>query len=401
MVRALMAHIDLNAHNSSGKPAGRKSVVLLALLFTVVVGGGAAAAGYWFGRREPAPPASPPANPAQPAVAQAPPPAPAAAPVPAGQGGAAEAPPAQQAGATPGSAAPGAAAPAGAIATPPAAPAAAVPAAETGPRRLVVTVAGPLEESFEAALGPSQKDLAAELGQVANRLLVWNLNVSKDARKGDRLELLWSPAPPGGSGPTHSQEPVIEALRYQSQKFGKTFTAYRYQPPKAKHVRYYDAAGAELELRLVDGPIREYEQVTSLVNDGRRHKGVDFRTPVGTLVFAPFDGVIERRNWKFSANGNCLDLVNPATGRHAIFLHLDVVPKAMAVGRAVKKGEQIAESGNSGHSMAPHLHYQLEDASGKVLDPLKVHGTSRASLPAGERAAFDAARARLDAKLGG
>jgi murein DD-endopeptidase MepM/ murein hydrolase activator NlpD len=141
--------------------------------------------------------------------------------------------------------------------------------------------------------------------------------------------------------------------------------------------------------------------VTSLVKDGRRHKGVDFRAPVGTPVVAPFDGVIVRRNWKFSANGNCLDLLDPATGRHAIFLHLDVVPKAMAKGRSVKKGEAIAESGNSGHSTAPHLHYQLEDRSGKVLDPFKVHATTRVSIPAADRPAFDAERARLDARLAG
>lgn len=398
MVRALMAHIDLDSHNSSGRPGGRKSVVLIAVVLTLVVGGVAAAAGYWFGRREPAPLGQPASATAQPLAAQAAPSAAPAAPAQVGQVAQAEAPPAP----APGSPSQAALQPAtSASAAPQAAPPPAAPATETGPRRLSVTVAGPLEESIEAAVAPSQKDLAAELGQVANRLLVWNLNVAKDARKGDRLEIVWSPAPPGGSGPTHSQEPVIEALRYESQKFGKTFAAYRYQAPKAKHVRYYDAAGAEIELRLVDGPIREYEQVTSLVNDGRRHKGMDFRTPVGTPVFAPFDGVIERRNWKFSANGNCLDLVNPATGRHAIFLHLDVVPKSMAVGRAVKKGEAIAESGNSGHSMAPHLHYQLEDAAGKVLDPLKVHGTTRASLPDPERAAFDAERARLDAKLKG
>jgi murein DD-endopeptidase len=120
---------------------------------------------------------------------------------------------------------------------------------------------------------------------------------------------------------------------------------------------------------------------------------------VGTPVRATFDGTVERRNWKFSANGNCLDLLDPATGRHAIYLHLDVLPKGMQKGRAVRKGEVIAASGNSGHSTAPHLHYQLEDASGKVLDPFKVHRTTRASLPKSERAAFDAERARLDARL--
>jgi len=356
-----MARIDLDSLNSSGRRR-RKPIWPTALVLALVAGGAAAAGGSWFLWRKPAP--------ALPAAPQA--------------------------------AAPGTQPDTAPVETAPqAAPAPAAPAPEAGPRRLTVTVAGPLEEAVAAALGPDQRTLAAELTQVANRLLVWSLDVSRDARSGDRLEILWNPAPPGGSEPTRSQEPVIEALRYDSRKLGKAISAYRWQAPGAKYARYLDGTGTELEERLVGGPIREYEQVTSLVKDGRRHKGVDFRTPVGTPVLAPFDGVVERRNWNFAGNGNCLDLRDPATGRHAIFLHLDVIPKAMAAGRTVRHGEQIAESGNSGHSMAPHLHYQLEDGAGKVLDPFKVHATSRAALPAGDRAAFDAARVRLDGRLGG
>ncbi len=370
-----MALIDLEPQS----PGTRKSGRLGGLLIFLLLAGGAAGVGYWFGRRGPAP--APPAPEAAPQAA-----IPAVAPPPT-------------------SAAPGAAPPAGSPpqgpATPapvglPAAPAAPAPDA---PRRISALVAGPLEESIAAALGPGQQPLAAELTQVVNRLLVWSLQVSKDARRGDRIEILFSPAPPGGSGPTHSLEPVVEALRYTSQKFGRTFTAYRWQPPGGKYAHYWRADGTGVEERLVDGPIRDYEQITSLVRDGRRHKGVDFRTPVGTPVYATFDGVIERRNWKFSANGNCLDVVDPATGRHAIFLHLDVVPKAIQKGRQVRKGEEIAASGNSGHSTAPHLHYQLEDASGKVLDPFKVHRTTRDAIPAADRPAFDAERAKLDARL--
>jgi murein DD-endopeptidase MepM/ murein hydrolase activator NlpD len=151
----------------------------------------------------------------------------------------------------------------------------------------------------------------------------------------------------------------------------------------------------------VDSPIGEYEQVTSLLRDGRRHKGVDFKAPVGSPVLAPFDGVVERRNWNFRGNGNCLELRDPASGRRAIFLHLDVLPKETAPGRRVRKGEQIASSGNSGRSYAPHLHYQLESADGRVLDPYEVHHTTRRSIAPAQRASFDAARSRLDAALAG
>ena len=71
----------------------------------------------------------------------------------------------------------------------------------------------------------------------------------------------------------------------------------------------------------------------------------------------------------------------------------------MQKGRAVRKGEQIAVSGNSGHSFAPHLHYQIEAPGGRVLDPFTVHRTRREALPPADLPAFEAERARLDALL--
>jgi murein DD-endopeptidase MepM/ murein hydrolase activator NlpD len=194
---------------------------------------------------------------------------------------------------------------------------------------------------------------------------------------------------------------VVDAVRYTSSKLGGVVAAYRWQPDGAKWPRYFRSDGSEVELRLVDSPVSEYEQITSLLRDGRRHKGVDFKTPVGSPVRAPFDGVVERRNWNFAGNGNCLDVRDAATGRHAIFLHLDVLPKEFAAGRPVRKGEVIAASGNSGHSFAPHLHYQLEDAGGKVLDPFGVLKTERRALAPDQRAKFEAARTQLDARLAG
>ncbi len=239
-----------------------------------------------------------------------------------------------------------------------------------------------------------------------NRILVWSLQVSRDARKGDKLEVLYElptaqpslVAAVGEAGPA-VKEPTVLALRYGSQKLGRLITAYRFKPEGAPFAHYYTSEGVEVEEHLVEGPVTDYEQVTSLLRDGRRHKGVDFKTPVGTPVRAPFDGPITRRNWHFGANGNCLEIVDAKTGRHAIFLHLEAVPKDMQAGRRVKKGEIVAKSGNSGHSTAPHLHYQLEAPDGRILDPFAVLPTKKVALEGGAKAAFDAERSRLDPML--
>jgi murein DD-endopeptidase len=281
-----------------------------------------------------------------------------------------------------------------AAAPPPAGPSA-------GPRRINAALSGALEDTIAAALPPEDRKIAPELTQVVNRLLVWDLQVARDGRRGDRLEILYAPPTAVAPGLPPSGEPVVEAVRFASQKLARTFAVYRFQAPGAKYARYYRADGTELEERLVEAPIADYDQVTSLLRDGRRHKGVDFRTPTGTPVFATFEGVIERRNWNFSGNGNCLDVKDLATGRHAIYLHLDVLPKEMVPGRRVKKGEQIALSGNTGRSFAPHLHYQLESPAGAILDPFAVQPTRKAALDGGHKPAFETRRGQLDAALAG
>ena len=148
--------------------------------------------------------------------------------------------------------------------------------------------------------------------------------------------------------------------------------------------------------RLVDGPLDDYEQVTSLLRDRPNHKGMDFKTPVGTPVKAPRAAVVTRENWRWTANGNCLEL-RFDDGTVAKFLHLsenDVHP-----GDRVAAGQVIARTGNTGHSTAPHLHYQLEK-NGRIVDPLDYHQVERRRLPAGDMAAFQAEVARYDALLG-
>ena len=394
-----MVNLSIDPPPFSRSTSGRRSGFGRYLVYPLLLGIGVAG-GFVAGRKT-APKAPLVLQPAAPSMA------PQAA---AGQGSAASSPPISAPVPAPSAAAPSgvtASAPAPAVA-PPVPPAVAPPSAPQGPllRRISVVLRGPLEESVAAALGPGEKAWAEQLTQVLNRILVWSMLISRDARKGDKLEVLYElpSAQPsaivavGDAGPA-TKEPVVLALRYGSQKLGRLITAYRFKPEGAPFARYYTSEGVEVEEHLVESPVSDYEQVTSLLRDGRRHKGVDFKTPVGTPVRAPFDGQVTRRNWHFSANGNCLEIVDAKTGRHAIFLHLEAVPKDMQQGRKVKKGEVVAKSGNSGHSTAPHLHYQLESPDGRVLDPFAVLPTKKVTLEGAAKAAFEAERSRLDPML--
>jgi murein DD-endopeptidase len=261
------------------------------------------------------------------------------------------------------------------------------PLKEAGLRRLSITIDGALELSMRGAVG---SEVAAPLSQVTARLLVWWVNVRRDLRRGDKLDVIYD-LPPG-------EEPLIHALRFYSNKNERDYRAYLFQPEGARWPRYFQPSAEELEERLEHGPIDEYQQVTSILRDGRRHRGVDFKTPVGTPVKMPFDARLVRKNWRFRGNGNCLEF-RDSKNRRIIFLHLDELPKDLVVGKTYRAGEVVARSGNTGRSTAPHLHYQLENAAGKVLDPFEVHETYRAQLDASLIPAFEAAKARYDRML--
>ena len=263
----------------------------------------------------------------------------------------------------------------GSTAVPGAALAPVLPPVQPGPRHLAVRIDGALETALVAGAGT---ETGPALAQVVKRVLVWWVAVPADLRRGDLLDVLYEPQP--------GQEPLVYAVRLQSAKAGRTFEAYRFRPSGAAFARFYGPEGDDLELRLDPSPLDSWEQITSLLKDGRRHKGVDFKTPVGTPVKATFDGTITRKNWFFRGNGNSLEVTEAAApNRRAVFLHLSELPRTLTVGTKVKRGEVIARSGNSGHSFAPHLHYQLMSAADQVLDPFDVQPTRKVSLGPAER----------------
>lgn len=256
-----------------------------------------------------------------------------------------------------------------------------------GHTRIVVTrsLAADLATAVEATLAPA-------LAQVVKRVLVWWLDPRRDLRRGDVLEIIWREGEEG-----HERaEPVVAGLWLRSQKLGRERVGVFYRPPGAPYPRWFDPSGQEVALRLREGPIEAYEQITSLLGDGRRHRGVDFKAPEGTPVVAPFSGKVVRVNWATRRNGRCVRLLDPRSGREASFLHLSRIAPGVRVGARLRRGDRIGAVGNSGRSFAPHLHYQLEKG-GRVLDPFRVHATWRARLSAHELPGLEARLRALEA----
>ncbi len=87
----------------------------------------------------------------------------------------------------------------------------------------------------------------------------------------------------------------------------------------------------------------------------RFHQGQDFSVPTGTPIFAPADGVVKRAYY-IGGFGNHIKLSH-ASGYSTTFAHLSKI--FVRHGQKVKRGDIIGETGNTGRSTAPHLHYEV------------------------------------------
>lgn len=250
--------------------------------------------------------------------------------------------------------------------------------------RVTAEVEHSLARTFQREMGDDGNALSA----VYARLFMWDLDLRRELQAGDGVDVLYTRV---------EDEWTIEAAMLHSRKLGNTIEAYRWQAPGDAHASYWTPEGTEISYRLVDGPLHDYEQITSLLKDRPSHRGMDFKTPVGTPVYSPQAGKVTRVNWNRQYNGNCVE-VRYTDGVVAKFLHLDDV--LVSEGQTLAAGEQMALSGNTGRSTAPHLHYELAKR-GRTLDPIDYHGTRRRQLSDSDREAMLAATAGLRQILDG
>lgn len=117
---------------------------------------------------------------------------------------------------------------------------------------------------------------------------------------------------------------------------------------------------------------------------------VDFPMPEGTQVHAARNGVVvltENVYFKhgitkdFATKGNVV-IIEHDDGTFGMYAHLYRFGVHVREGQHVKKGEFIAQSGNTGFSTGPHLHfnvYKVQDAK-KLMKSLPIKFMSKEGL---------------------
>jgi murein DD-endopeptidase len=235
----------------------------------------------------------------------------------------------------------------------------------------------------------TRKNGCAALSAHLGRIMAWFMDIKKNMRNGDSMNVVYQKL-------ESPEQFEILMLSYDSQFFGKVFEAFYFDEVDQGNGGYFDSAGNEIAKRIVEAqsPIRHYIAITSLPGDFRKkaggHSGTDFKAKVGTPIYSGFDGKILRTNWNVRANGYCVEIDHPKLGIKTLYLHLSRVK--VKRGQTIKAGQQIAESGNTGRTFAPHLHYEIRNRKNKkaIYNPFtsKYHKSYTRNIPPQHQQAF-------------
>ncbi|MFI8192918.1 M23 family metallopeptidase [Streptomyces sp. NPDC085946] len=124
-------------------------------------------------------------------------------------------------------------------------------------------------------------------------------------------------------------------------------------------------------------PVKTYKLSASFAQAGgmwqSTHSGQDFAVPTGTPVLAVHDGTVVKAGGNGAGDGPAYGnavVIKHGNGSYSQYAHLSKVN--VKIGQAVKTGQKIALSGNTGNSSGPHLHFEIRTTPnyGSAVDPV-------------------------------
>lgn len=260
-----------------------------------------------------------------------------------------------------------------------------------------VGVAGVIEsslyESLQACGAPMS--LAAKM----NDVLGWDLDFSRDPRRGDRFRIVYEEIYKDGelvrTGP-------ILACSYEGR--GRDLAAYRYTL-QDDHTGYYDRDGKNLQKQLMRAPLN-YSRISSSFSYKRKHPvlgrvmphlGIDYAAPVGTPVYAAGDGVVVEKGSK-KGNGRYLRIRHTNREYETYYLHFSRFAKGLKKGTKVRQGQVVGYVGATGYATGPHLDFRVKK-SGRFVNPRTLKLPPAEPVPAAQLASYQALRLGYDRAL--
>ena len=187
----------------------------------------------------------------------------------------------------------------------------------------------------------------------------------------NRAELVRSNRETQASNAQASAKVATQSSKSNNKDVVKAKIATKAEAGKDSTVNSSKVAEAEKTMEAVANPAPEGSLVYPITNYksfpitspfgprwGKFHKGIDLGIPERTPLLAMADGIVTGVGYEAGGYGHWITYKIPSNGLNVIYGHLCEQPK-VSKGTAIKKGQIIALSGNTGHSTGPHLHLEI------------------------------------------
>jgi murein DD-endopeptidase MepM/ murein hydrolase activator NlpD len=129
---------------------------------------------------------------------------------------------------------------------------------------------------------------------------------------------------------------------------------------------------------------------TTTHTDPASTHAIDFVMPIGTDIFAAREGIVIEVASDFFESGTNVLVDGPRAnvvrvlhddGTMALYVHLNWNSIRVVPGQRVRRGEYLAESGNTGFSTGPHLHFVVQRNAGGALVSVPLEFASATGAP--------------------
>lgn len=206
----------------------------------------------------------------------------------------------------------------------------------------------------------------------------WEIDFSRDLRRGDKFILSWD----GEKTPC--------SMIYVGGKRTIALFAYTNSLDEKK---YFTSKGTTLNDTFGFAPAK-YDRISSGFQKSRyhptlrvyrSHRGTDFASPSGTPVHATAKGIV-KYTATLTGYGNVVYLKH-GSEYLTVYAHLSKFAKGLKSGDKVSKGQLIGYVGSTGQSTGPHLHYELR-INGVHKDAEKVKPPKQSFVPSNKMAEF-------------
>lgn len=210
--------------------------------------------------------------------------------------------------------------------------------------------------------------VAAQLAEIFST----DIDFHRELRKGDSFSVEYEALTADGQ-PVVWSDGVGRVLSAEFVNGGKSHHAVWFAGADGRGA-YYETDGTSKRRAFLASPL-EFSRVTSgfamrfhpLLQNWRRHLGVDYGAPTGTAVRSVGEGVVSFAG-RQNGYGNVVE-VKHSNHRTTLYAHLSRID--VRVGQRVEQAQHLGAVGATGWATGPHLHFEFRVA-GNHQDPLTV-----------------------------